>query len=93
MLPPVLVELLLGLAGEAALGAGVGPLAAVVHLVLLQLPLCPENLLANRALLRILRVVNLQVKPEGPQLFESLLALRTLKDFVVRVNLEIEELL
>ena len=33
MLSPVLVELLLRLAGEAALGAGVGPLAAVVHLV------------------------------------------------------------
>ena len=32
VLSPVLVELLLRLAGEAALGAGVGPFAAVVHL-------------------------------------------------------------
>ena len=34
MFPAVLVQLLFCLAGEAALRAGVGPLAAVVHQVL-----------------------------------------------------------
>ena len=37
MLPSVLVELLLGLAGEGALGAGVGTLPSMVHYVLFQL--------------------------------------------------------
>lgn len=58
MLSPVLVELLLGLAGERALWAGVGPLATVVHLVLLQLPLGSEHFLANAALLGVLGVVD-----------------------------------
>ena len=88
VLPPVFIELLLGLAGEGALWTRVRPLPAMVHLVLFQLPFGPEHLLADRALLRILRVVNLQVKPEGAQLFETLFALWTLKDFVVSVNLE-----
>ena len=61
--------------------------------MLFELPLGPKHLLADPAVLGVLRVVNLQVQTQCPQLFESLLALRTLKDFVVRVNLEIEELL
>ena len=80
----MLVELLLGLAGEAALWAGVGPLAAVVHLVLLELPLGPEHLGAHRAPLGVLRVVDLQVQPQRPQLLEPLLALRALEHPVHR---------
>ena len=76
VLPPVLVELLLGLACERAFGAGVGPLPAVVHLVLLQLPLGPEHLVADAALLGVLGVVDLQVQPERAQLLEALVALR-----------------
>ena len=60
----------------------------MVHLVLFQLPLCPEDLLADGALLGVLRVVDLQVESESSQLLEALLALWTLKDFVVGVNLE-----
>lgn len=60
----------------------------MVHLVLFELPLCPEDLLADGALLGVLRVVDLQVEPQGAQLLETLLALRALKDFVVSVNLE-----
>ena len=84
MLSPVLVELLLRLAREAALWAGVGPLAAVVHLVLLQLPLGPEHLLAHAAPLGVLRVVDLEVQPQRPQLLEALLALRALEHAVHR---------
>jgi len=43
MLPPVLAQLLLGLAREGALRTRVRPLAAVVHLVLLQLPFGPAR--------------------------------------------------
>ena len=84
VLSPVLVELLLRLAGEAALGAGVGPLAAVVHLVLLELPLGAEDLLADAALLGVLRVVDLEVQAQRAQLLEALLALRTLEHAVHR---------
>ena len=84
MLSPVLVELLLRLAREAALRAGVGPLAAVVHLVLLQLPLGPEHLLADAAPLGVLRVVDLEVQAQRAQLLEALLALRALEHAVHR---------
>ena len=76
----MLVELLLGLAGEGALRARVGPLPAMIHLVLLQLPLGAEDLLADGALLRVLRVVDLQVEAEGAQLLEALVALRARVD-------------
>ena len=82
------IELLLGLACEGALRARVRPLASVVHLVLLELPLCPEHLLTDGALLGVLGVVNLQMQPQSPQLLETLFALGALKDFVIRVNLE-----
>ena len=84
MLPPMLIELLLGLAREGALGARVWPLPAVVHLVLLQLPLCAEHLLADAALLRVLGVVDLEVEAEGAQLLEALVALGALKHAVER---------
>ena len=88
--PSVFVELLLGLAREGALGTGVRPLATVVHLVLFQLPFRPEDLLADSALLRVFRIVDLQVEPQRPQFLEALLALRTLEHAVHRcVNLEI----
>ena len=88
MLAPMLIELLFGLASEGALRARVRPLPSVVHLVLLELPLCPEHLLTDGTLLGVLGVVNLQMQPQSPQLLETLLALGALKDFVVRVNLE-----
>ena len=84
MLSPVLVELLLRLAREAALWAGVGPLAAVVHLVLLELPLGAEHLLADAAPLGVLRVVDLEVEAQRAQLLEALLALRALEHAVHR---------
>ena len=61
VLPPVFIELLLGLAGEGAFWAGVGPLTAMVHLVLFQLPFGTKYFRTDPALLRILCIVNFQV--------------------------------
>lgn len=89
----MLVELLLGLACERALWAGVRPLAPVVHLVLFQLPLGPKDLLADAALLRVLSVVDLQVETKSPELLEPFLALWTLEDAIdCGVDLEEEKI-
>ena len=60
------------------------------YLMLLELPLRPEHLLADVALLRILSVVDLEVKPKGSHLLEAFVALRTLKHPIHCVNLDQE---
>ena len=89
MLPPVFVELLFGLARERALWTRIGSLPSVVHLMLLQLPFGAEDLLTDSALLRVLRIVDLEVEAKSAQLLETFLALRALEDAIhSRVNLE-----
>lgn len=78
----MLIELLLRLARERALWTRIRPLPAVIHLVLLQLPLGPEDLLADAALLRVLGVVDLEVESEGAELLEAFVALGALEDAV-----------
>ena len=56
--------------------------------MLFELPLGSKYFLTNWALLRVLRVVNFQVKPECSKLFETLVALRTLEHFVIGMNLK-----
>ena len=56
--------------------------------MLFELPLGSKYFLTNWALLRVLRVVNFQVKPECSKLLETLVALRTLEHFVIGVNLK-----
>jgi hypothetical protein len=66
----VFIELLLCLAGERTLWTWVRPLSSVIHLVLLQLPLCAEHLLADAALLGVLGIVDLEVEAQGAKLLE-----------------------
>jgi hypothetical protein len=46
--------------------------------MLFELPLGPEDLLADVALFRVLRVVDLEVQSQRPDLFEALVTLRAL---------------
>ena len=52
--------------------------------MLLELPLCPEDLLADLALLRVLRIVDLEVEAESAELLEGLVALRAREEAVHR---------
>ena len=56
--------------------------------MLLELPLGPEDLLADVALLGVLRVVDLEVQPQRPHLLEALVALRALEHPLHRVHLK-----
>ena len=63
-------------------------MVSISNLMLLQLPLGPEHLLTDPALLRVLGVVDLQVKAQGSNLLEAFLALRALEDAFHRVYLK-----
>ncbi len=58
--------------------------------MLFELPLGPEDLGADAALLRVLGIVDFQVKAQSAKLLEALLALGTLKDPIQGVDLKKE---
>lgn len=58
--------------------------------MLLELPLSPKNLITDGALFGVFGVVDFQMQPERPELFEALFALWTLEDPVsVGVDLQV----
>ena len=56
------------------------------------LPFCSEALLADLAVLWVFRVVDFQVKPQGPQLLEALVTLAAVEALLLCVHLKQTEI-
>ena len=52
------------------------------------LPFGPESFLTDFTVFRIVSIVDLQVKPQCPQLLECLVTLRTVESLIYRVSLK-----
>jgi hypothetical protein len=66
MLSSMLIKLLFRFASKRTFWTWVRSFSAMVHLVLLQLPLGSKHFLANAALFWIFGIVDLQMKPQSP---------------------------